>query len=198
MLSQVVPFDGSLSDRTKIILISVIAAVFSVQSIYRTGYFSDPVTFWTHAVKGSPHSAYAHTLLGTKTDDPVERERLFMKAYSLDPNLKNLKYYIGKVMFERKAVDSARTFITKELSANEIPDAWFLLAQISFEKNNLDSAAMCLEKVIGLDPFNPQANHNLVLLYFQTGKKEKAKQVLDDMVARGMTPSNDLTGMFKQ
>jgi tetratricopeptide (TPR) repeat protein len=198
MLSQVVPFDGSVSEKTKIILIAVIALVFSAQSIYRTAYFNDPVTFWTHAVQGSPHSAYAHTLLGTKTDNVAERERLFMKAFSLDPSLKNLKYYIGKVLFERKAVDSAKIFIERELATNEIPDAWFLMAQIAFEKNSLDSAAMCLEKVIGLDPYNPQANHNLVLLYFQTGKKEKAKEVLDAMVARGMTPSEDLVKMFRQ
>jgi hypothetical protein len=198
MVSQVIPFDGKTSEKNKFLLIITLATVFSVQSIYRTAYFKDPITFWTHAVEGSPHSAYAHTLLGTKVEDPKEREALFRKAYSLNPELKNLKYYYGKVLFERKAIDSAQAFIEKELATNPIPDAWFLLAQISFEKNRLDSAAMCLEQVISLDSYHPQANHNLVLLYYQSGKKEQARTLLNQMIDKGMTPGEDLVNMFKQ
>jgi tetratricopeptide (TPR) repeat protein len=198
MLSRTWPFGGKAREGHLVLITGAIILIFSVQSVYRTGYFKNAITFWRAAVAGSPHSAYAHTLLGTKVEDPAEREALFRKAHSLDPSLKNLNYYLGKLMFDKKEVDSALVFLHKELEKNEIPDAWFLLAQISFEKNRPDSAAMCLEKVIALDPLNPQANHNLVLLYYQTGKKELARKCLDSMYEKGMTPGQDLVNMFKE
>lgn len=195
MLSQAVPFTGKIKPNVKFAVVAAIAAIFMVQSFVRTTYFSDPVTFWTHAVNGSPHSAYAKTLLGTKTEDPAERERLFREARAIDPKLKNLNYYLGKVLFDRKEADTAEFYLRKEVANNPIPDAYFLLAQIAFSRNSFDSAAVNLEKVIELNPMDPQANHNLVLLYFQHGHPEKSRQVIRDMQARGMGVGDDLLQM---
>jgi hypothetical protein len=195
MLSQVFPFVGHVRPKTKIVAIAAIAMIFAIQSIVRTGYFNDPLTFWTHAVNGSPHSAYAKTLLGTKVENPAERERLFLEAHALDPNLKNLNYYLGKVKFDKKQTDSAEVFLRKEVLNNPIPDAYFMLAQISFTRNQLDSAASNLEKVIILDPLHPQANHNLVLLYYNQGQKDKAKQLLQSMQLKGMEVGSDMVQM---
>jgi hypothetical protein len=198
MLSQVFPFSHGLDNRQKFILISVIALIFSVQSFIRSGYFSDPVTFWTHAAEGSPGSAYARTLLGTKIEDPDERERHFRMAYALDPNLKNLNYYLGKVLFDKKQPDSADVYLRKEVVNNPVPDAYFLMALIAFNKNQFDSAAVYLERVIELNPFDPQANHNLALLYFQHGQPEKSRQVVRKMQERGMAVENDLLQMVNR
>jgi tetratricopeptide (TPR) repeat protein len=195
MLSQCVPFSGNIPSRIKIFIVAAIALVFSIQSIYRTDYFKDPITFWTHAVNGSPHSAYAKTLLGTKVEDVAERERLFREAWALDPNLKNLNYYLGKVLWDRKQNDSAAVYLKKEVAHNPNPDAYFILAQIAFSRNSFDSAAVLLEKVIELNPLDPQANHNLVLLYFQHGKPEKSKQVIQNMQQKGMDVGDDLLKM---
>jgi len=198
MLSQAAPFSGTYNPGMKITIVSAVALIFIIQSFIRTSYFNDPVTFWTHAVNGSPHSAYAKTLLGTKVDDPAEREKLFMQAYALDPNLKNLNYYLGKVFFDRKESDTAEYYLRKEVAHNPIPDAYFLLAQIAFSKNSFDSAAVNLEKVVELNPLDPQANHNLVLLYYQHGQKEKSIQVIRNMQQRGMAVGNDLLQMVKR
>ena len=195
MLSQTVLFTGTLNPKMKIIIISAIAMIFAIQSFIRSSYFSDPITFWTHAANGSPHSAYAKTLLGTKLEDPGERERLFREARALDPNLKNLNYYLGKVLFDRKEPDTAEYYLRKEIANNPNPDAYFLLAQIAFLRNNLDSAAVNLEKVVELNPLDPQANHNLVLLYYQQGHPEKSRQVIQNMQLRGMEVGNDLIQM---
>lgn len=195
MLSQAIPFSGTFDQKWKIAIVASIAMIFAVQSFVRTNYFRDPVTFWTHAVNGTPHSAYAKTLLATKMEDPTERERLFKEAHGLDPNLKNLNYYLGKVMFEKQQLDTAEIFLSKEIILNPIPDAYFLLAQIAFSKNRFDSAAVYLEKVIELNPLDPQANHNLVLLYYQKGKPEKSRQVIRDMQLKGMEVGNDLLQM---
>ena len=123
------------------------------------------------------------------------RKKLFRDARAIDPNLKNLNYYLAKVLFDNKQSDSAEYYLRKEISHNEIPDAYFLLAQIAFTKNSLDSAATYLEKVIELNPFDPQANNNLALLYFQQGQKDKSKQVIQAMQQRGMAVGNDLLQM---
>ncbi|MFZ4520898.1 MAG: tetratricopeptide repeat protein [Bacteroidales bacterium] len=195
MLSQAVPFGNTVSAKTKTAIVAAISLIFIIQSSVRIGYFSDPVTFWTHAAEGSPHSAYAKTLLGTKTDDPAEREKLFREARAIDPKLKNLNYYLGKVLFDKKEVDSAEHYLRVELKENPIPDAYFLLAQIAFSKEQFDSAAVNLEKVLELNPYDPQANNNLVLLYFQHGNPEKSRQVIRNMQERGMAVGNDLLQM---
>jgi hypothetical protein len=195
MLSQTILFGESVNPKMKIAIVSGIALVFAIQSFIRTSYFSDPVTFWTHAVNGSPSSAYAKTLLGTKVEDPAERERLFREARRIDPNLKNLNYYLGKVLFDRKETDTAEFFLRKEISINPNPDAYFLLAQIAFSRNDFDSAAVNLEKVVELNPVDPQANHNLVLLYYQHGHPEKSKQIIQHMQQKGMEVGDDLIKM---
>jgi len=195
MLSQAVPFGGTTDTKKKFTIVAVIALVFAVVSVVRTGYFNDPVTFWTHAVKGSPHSAYARTLLGTKVEDPAEQERLFREARALDPHLKNLNYYLGKVIYDRNEPDTAEFYLEKEVAKNPNPDAYFLLARIAFSRNNFDSAAVNLERVIKLNPLDPQANHNLVLLYFQQGHPEKSKEIIRNMQQRGMEVGDDLMKM---
>ncbi len=197
MLSEVYPFSGNIEPGKKVILIGVIALVFSVQSIYRSDYFKDPITFWTHAVDGSPHSAYANALLGTKVEDSVRREQLFRRAYELNPDLKNLNYYLGKVLFDKKEIDSAENYLRKEIAHNPIPDAYFLLAQIAFTKNKEDSIAAYLSKVIELDPLHPQANNNLVVLYYSKGEIEKARAVIRSMQAKGMYISPELEKILR-
>jgi len=196
ILSQAIPFRAVENQNIKLYLSAGIILVFSVQSIIRTGYFKDPVTFWTHAVNGSPHSAYAKTLLATKIEEPVRREQLFMEAYRLDPNLKNLNYYIGKVLFDRNKPDSAYQFLQREVATNPIPDACFLMAQINFTRGQLDSAATNLQQVLDMDPLHPQANHNLALLYFQMKQPDKSREVIHNMQLKGMEVGNDLLQMI--
>jgi Tfp pilus assembly protein PilF len=194
MLSQSWPFGSFTPPKTRIMLVSAIVLVFSVVCIVRTAYFSDAMTFWTKAVEGSPHSAYAKALLGTKTEDAAEREKIFRQAWALDPDLKNLNFYLGKALFDQKK-DSAEYYLRREVAHNEVPDAYFMLAQIAFLRENYDSAGILLEKVIELNPLDAQANHNLVLLYWQHGKPEKSRETLRRMQEKGMAVDNDLLQM---
>ncbi len=186
MLSQAFPFTGNLKPKVKFACIAAISLVFATQSFARSGYFSDPLTFWTHAVTGSPHSAYARMLLGTKVDSAADRERLFKEAHVLDPVLKNLNYYLGKVLLDRKQSDSAELYFRQEVAHYPLADAYFMLAQIEFGRQKLDSAAVNLEKVVALEPFHSQACHNLALLYYQQGHVDRSKQLVQNMQLRGM------------
>ncbi len=195
MLSQAIPFGNTLKPELRRAILFGIAAVFSIQSLVRTGYFNDPITFWTHAAEGSPGSAYARMLLATKHTDPAEMERIFREARALDPQLKNLNYYLGKVLYDRDQHDSSARYLRLEVDRYPNPDAYFLLAKIAFVRNEFDSAAVLLEKVVELNPYDPQANHNLVLIYWQHGQPERSKQVLRGMQERGMEVGDDLLRM---
>jgi Tfp pilus assembly protein PilF len=65
---------------------------------------------------------------------------------------------------------------------------------VYFKKNNLDSAAWCLEHVIALDPLHPQANNNLSLLYMQLNRKQEARNLFESMQQRGV----DIPAQFRE
>ena len=186
VLVPTIPFSGIWPEKRRLLVFGMIGLVFAVISFIRTGYYADPLTFWTRAVEGSPRSCYARMMLGTKVASPAEREKLFLEAWKLDSTQNNLNYYLGKVMAEKKSFDSSAFFLRKEIRRTRNPDVFFMLAQLAYMKKQYDTTAAYLEKVIEMDPLHPQANPNLVLVYMQTGRKEKAKSVLDGMKKKGM------------
>ena len=160
--------------------------MYAIITLTRTGYYKDPVTFWTHAVNGNPSSAYANMMLGLRQTDQTEMKRYLMTAYRLNPEEKMLNYLIGKLELDAGNTDKARFHLIKELKHSSIPDNYFSLAKVYFMKSNLDSAAWCLERVIETDPLNPQANHNLSLLYLQLNRKADALRLVESMKQKGL------------
>ena len=187
-------FDKQPQNR-RVLFFGVIGIIFAIISFCRSGYYSDPLTFWTRAVESSPRSCYARMLLGTKVEQPSERERLFLEAWAIDSTQKNLNYYLGKVMVEKKSYDSAVFFLRREIGRTKNPDVYFLLAQLAYMKQQYDQSAIYLEKVIELEPLHPQANPNLVLVYIQLNKKEKAERMLEGMRLKGMQIPANLENM---
>jgi len=195
MLCPTLLFSGAWPENRRFLAFGVIGFIFALISFIRVDYYKDPLTFWTKAVEGSPHSCYARMMLGTKVDSPAEREKLFLEAWKLDPNQKSLNYYLGKVMAEKKSFDSAAFFLKREIGNTKIPDVYFLLAQLAYMKKQFDTTSVYLEKVIQLDPLHPQANPNLVLVYVQLNQKEKAKDLLERMRQKGMQIPSTLESM---
>jgi hypothetical protein len=195
MLGPTLPLSDRWPENRRLTVFGLIGIIFAVTSFIRTGYYSDPLTFWTKAVEGSPRSCYARMMLGTKVDSPAKRERLFLEAWVLDSTQKNLNYYLGKVMADKKAFDSSAFFLRKEIGRTQNPDVFFMLAQLAYMKQHYDTTAAYLEKVIEMDPLHPQANPNLVLVYLQMNQKEKAKMLLEGMRRKGMPIPADLETM---
>jgi tetratricopeptide (TPR) repeat protein len=198
MLSPALAFSDHWPEKRRLLVVGLIGLGFAGISFVRTGYYADPLTFWTKAVEGTPRSSYARMLLGTKVATPAEREKLFLEAWALDSTQANLNYYLGKVMAEKKSFDSAAFFLQKEVGRTRIPDVYFLLAQLAYMKNRHQEAAGYLERVVEMDPLHPQANPNLALVYIQLGQKEKAVLALDAMKLKGMQASPDLVKMVEK
>ncbi len=197
VLSQTILFSDRWKEKNIVLVSGVVIILFSVMSFSRIGYYKDSLTFWSTAVEDSPHSAYAKMMLGTKVTENAEREKLFREALALDPKQKNLNFYLGKVLFEEKKVDSAEKYIRREPPVSRSQEAWFLLAQFSFKKNQFDSAAVYLEKVIELDPLHEQANNNLARLYIEMKKIDKAILVVDAMKLKGMPVPPDVSDRLR-
>ena len=159
---------------------------FSIVTFARINQFHDPVTFWTRAVEGNPGSAYARMMLGLRMTDTAEMKRNFAEAYRLNPDEKMLNYLMGKLALDDNRIAEAEMHLKKELKQSQLPDNYFNLARVFFLKNQFDSAAWSLENVVKLDPGNPQANHNLLLLYLQLGRKPEARTLLEAMKAKGL------------
>jgi len=71
-------------------------------------------------------------------------------------------------------------------------------ARSAIEHNELGKAVPALEAVIRLDPLHPEANHNLAMLYFQMGLKDKALEVINQMKLKGLTMSPDLVNLSER
>ncbi len=198
LISQTIFFQKKSKEIYRVVMTGAVICVFAVITFIRADYFKDQLSFWDRAAKESPHSAYAKMMMATWVKDTTEQERIFREAYALDSTEKTLNLYLGKIAFRKKEYDQAEQYLERELVHTQSSDIYWGLAQISFIKNNLDKAAIYLEKLIEIDPLHPQANHNLVLLYFQLNQKEKAKKILEGMKSKGMEISPELQNLVKQ
>ena len=109
-------------------------------------------------------------------------------------------FFLGKIAFELKKYSQAReyTMTGLDICGHTNADAYFLIAQAWFMENNLDSAAVQLQKVTELDPGNPQAINNLVLVYMQLGKKGDAQALIQKMRNKGQEIPQGLIDMVEQ
>lgn len=177
----------------------VVVAVFVAIAWNRTGSFRNKIVFWEEAVRTSPHSAYARMMLGARyyldKQNPrkSEGERLLWEAYRMDSTQKYINYYIGNLYWDRNDFAQAKPHYQRELAKiPQWPELYFRLARIAFEEKNLDSARILLERQLQLSPDDAQANHNLLLLYLDLGRREDARRQAQRMQQRGIPVPPDV------
>ena len=198
VLSQTLVFHSQLKENYKLAAAAVLILLFSFMTFTRLELFQSPLSFWTRAVDDNPNSSYAHMMLGLRMTDTTAMTRCFNEAYALNPDTKNLNYFMGKIALDQNRPDLAKMHLLREIRHSQIPDDYFCLARVFFMKNQLDSAAWSLEKLIALDPLHPQGNHNLVLLYNQLNRKKEAWEAFEAMRLKGMDIPPDLSGLIKK
>ncbi|MFI5134573.1 MAG: tetratricopeptide repeat protein [Chitinophagales bacterium] len=199
VLSETVLLKNSLKQTTQLFLGIGICVILSVINLNHQKNFNDPVSFWTAAVKTSPHSAYANMMLGARIDktDKKESEALIRKAYALDSNEKYINYYMGVMKQEHDSVLASESFFQKELSISDYYMCYFHMARVAFEKNDKPSAIHYLEVFLDRDPSDEQGNNNLLLLYLDTQQKEKAKAQVEKMKQYGISVPSGVEEQLK-
>jgi tetratricopeptide (TPR) repeat protein len=118
-----------------------------------------------------------------------------LNAYWLNPQEKMLNYLLGHLEVEAGNFKEAEFYLNREIAISQIPDNYFNLALVYFNKSNFDSAVWCLERVIELSPLHPQANHNLSLLYMQLNRKADAAKLIDAMKQKGLEVPAELKNL---
>lgn len=186
VLSQTALFKNGLTTKTTTSIIIGIAVIFAGINLNHQQKFEDPLTFWEQAAKTSPHSAYAVMMYGARIEDKQEGYALMRRAYALNPNEKYLNYYYGVMLQNEDSLAESEKHFLKEQEISDYYECDFYLAQIDFHRKNLAGAQKHLERYLTRDSLNGPANNNLLLLYLQTGQKQKASGQIQAMQYRGI------------
>ncbi len=186
-LSQTALFRNKLSPLQQLYLIGGISAGFAIINYNHQQKFTDPLTFWQSAAESSPHSAYAVMMYAARVEDKKEGYALMRRAYQLNPEEKYINYYYGVMLQNQDSVLESEKHFLKEQEISDYYECDFYLAQIDHKRQNLPGAEKHLERYITRDSMNAPANSNLLLLYLEEKKKQKAIQHISNMQRRGFT-----------
>jgi hypothetical protein len=186
VLSQTALFKNHLATRTTVSIIIGISIIFAAINLNHQQKFKDPLTFWEDAAENSPHSAYALMMYGARIQDTQKGYALMRRAYALNPNEKYLNYYYGVMLQNEDSLAESEKHFLKEQEISDYFECDFYLAQIDFHRKDLAGAQKHLERYLTRDSLNGPANNNLLLLYIQTGKKQKAVAQIQSMQRRGI------------
>jgi tetratricopeptide (TPR) repeat protein len=155
-------------------------------------------------VEDNPGSGMAKMILGTYMTDPAEQERLYEEAYKLNPHIQALNLMLGKIAMNDNRNAEAKKYFLKELELTKMPGTYNCLARLYVLDNKLDSAAWCLQQSVDIgiqskrekESYVPEildeACHNLVLVYLNLNKKDKAVNVIQEMKTNSVPVSQDL------
>ncbi|MEO5673999.1 MAG: hypothetical protein ABIQ74_05080 [Chitinophagales bacterium] len=198
-LSQTALFRNGLKQSHQLIAGVALCAGLSILNIQNQKKFNDPLTFWSAAQKSSPHSAYATMMLGARLDkvDEKRADELIRKAYAMDSDQKYINYYVGVLLQTHDSILQSEKFFIKELTISDYFQSYFHLARVAFEKKDHPAAIKYLEKYLERNASDPQANNNLLLLYLDTGQKEKGRLQSEKMKQYGLEVPGELIERLK-
>ena len=176
VLSQTALFQN-VKERTTSMVVVAIAILFAGINAMHQQQFSNPISFWTGAVKTTPNSAYANMMLAARIheSDPTRGDQLMRNAHQLNPNEKYVNYYLGKVFLEKNNIDSAERYLLAELKGSAYFDTYFLMSRVVLEKGDSLASLNYMQTYLEKDPGNSQAMNNYILLLCQTNQYDRAK-----------------------
>ncbi len=210
VLSQTAIFK-KLADKQLLIAVLAVCSVFFVVTFNHEKNFSDAFAFWHQASATSPHSAYANMMLGAREDKAIQEQsfeivssderktwikepgenlqksfELFTKAYQQNPNEKYLNFYYGCMLQKKDSVMASEAYFLKEKKISDYIECDFYLARIAMMKQDTTGAMNYLKSYLQRAPANPQANNNLLLMYFSRGQFKEAKDLATRMRMAGL------------
>ena len=144
----------------------------------KTGRAAEAVESFRKAVSLEPNSADAHLNLGIALVDQYDRTngfKEFSEAARLDPRSPAVHYNLGRFYFETAKYGDARKELEEalRLDPNHAPALYFL-ALAAKQDNDLDRSTELFEKVIALQPGNPDAQFLLGQNLEHQGKTAEA------------------------
>ena len=144
----------------------------------KTGRAAEAVQSFRKVVSLDPNSADAHLNLGIALVDQYDRTngfKEFSEAARLDPRSAAVHYNLGRFYFETAKYEDARKELDESLrlEPNHAPALYFL-ALAAKQDNDLDRSTQLFERVIALQPGNPDAQFLLGQNLEHQGKTAEA------------------------
>ncbi len=186
LLTQTPLLKNNLSDKQLLARGIVLCCVLSgVNFVYQKN-FNNGLSFWTQAERSSPHSAFAKMMLAARVSDPVVSEALFLEAYKLNPDQRQLNFLYGLRLQDKDSILESEKYLLAEKNKTGYFECDFYLARVAMAKKDFSAAIAYLESYLKVDRKNIIANNNLLLLYLDTDQDNKARDQAKRMKDEGL------------
>jgi tetratricopeptide (TPR) repeat protein len=187
---------GALQRAGRSITVRTIAALvlilFGIQTINHSRVFANDLSFWQSAVSTSPHSYFAHTVMGQRYaagNNPEQAEYHLRKALELKPGDPNLENDLGLVLTGLGKLAPAETLFLRALKADPgQPDVHKNLGNIYLKQNSLVQAESEFRKSLALAPEDPEVNDRLAMICYLQKRYPEAVHYHDQALKNGLAP----------
>lgn len=152
-------------------------AFFMVINFIHTGDFADEESFWTSAVKTSPHSAYAWAGLGKYHHDKDQVEQAmneYNRALELNPGAVDVCNNLGNIYLKKGMNENARQILRQGFAVRPTDKLCDNLGEALFALDSLDAAEQMFKKAIELNPEYTDAMNDLAAVYGRKGNFDAA------------------------
>lgn len=181
--------------KTAAIAVFIIIVIgFSIRTIVRNVDWYNEDNLWLAAARTSPSSSQNHNNLGDyygRHGDLENSVRHFQRAIELKPNYADAHHNLGNAYRNLGRLDEAVSQYEKALSINSnIWQSYQNIAAIHYQQGEFDKAKVYIEKGILVEPNNPNLRLVQGLIYIKTNEREKARQLLLEILK--LDPTNEL------
>ena len=122
-----------------------------------------------------------------KTGQPQAAEPVFREALKLDPNNFDANLYLGAILYKRRQMDEARTFLEHALSINPKSSmARYEVAMLNSTDGQIEKLQQELEKLVKDDPLWLEPHVELASLYYKLHRPAdgaRERQIVDRITA---------------
>jgi len=154
----------------------------------REGNTDVAIQHFQHALQIDPEHAIALLNLGNayrQEKDWPEAERALKHALTLNPDDPEANYSLGMVYAQQNDTDRAHEYLEKALAARPAyPEALNNLGILYLRTQRTAAAIRSFEESIRVAPAYDQSYLNLASVYVIVGDREKAKAILEQLLAQ--------------
>ena len=152
----------------------------------RAGDTGTAIQDFQRALETDPDHSIALRNLGSayrQKKQWAEAERVFKRALALNPDDAESNYGLGMVYAQQNDTERAYSYLQKALAARPVyPEALNNLGILYLRTRRMDEAKHSFEESIRLAPAYDQSYLNLARVYSIEGDKERAKEVLLELL----------------
>jgi len=187
--------DITFKNKRTLCAILAVAALFFCVSVNYSNRFQDAVSFWEHAVKGSPHSGLARANLGWVYDTQSradEAEKRFREALELNPRQRYAHNSLGCIYERKGLLDKAEAEYIMEIENTPYYDkARINLANLYSRQGKDPRAAELWEDVLRINPEDMSSRRAIILCYGRQKRAAEALRHITEFQKRGGVVSRE-------